>query len=92
MYVWAEIPEKYKALGSLKFCEKLIQETGIALSPGVGFGPEGEGYVRISLVTRDSRFYDMLLRLKKFQGVTGVTIQQPKASVVEIGELKSNEK
>ncbi len=80
MYLWAEIPEAFRRLGSLKFCEKLISETGIALSPGVGFGQEGEGFVRISLVTRDSRFYDMLLRLKKFMGVTGINIRAPRAA------------
>ena len=80
MYLWAEIPDPYKKLGSLKFCEKLIKETGIALSPGIGFGEAGEGFVRFALVTRDSRFYDLLLRLKKFQGVTGVTIRPPKVS------------
>lgn len=80
MYLWAEIPEPFKKLGALKFCEKLIKETGIALSPGVGFGEAGEGFVRISLVTRDSRFYDLLVRLKKFQGVSGVTIREPKIS------------
>lgn len=78
MYLWVEIPEAYRSMGSLKFCETLARETGIALSPGVGFGEAGEGFVRISLVTRDSRFYDMLVRLKKFQKVTGVTIRKPK--------------
>lgn len=78
MYVWAELPEAYKKMGSLAFCESLARETGIALSPGVGFGSEGEGFVRISLVTRDSRFYDMLIRLKKFQKVSKVTIREPK--------------
>ncbi len=74
MYLWARIPEAFQSMGSLKFCEKLISETGIAVSPGIGFGDEGEGYVRFALVTRDSRLYDLLLRLKKFQGVTGVSI------------------
>ena len=64
-------------MGKWKFCEKLVTETGITLSPGVGFGDEGEGFVRISLVTRDSRLYDMLVRLKKFQGVKNVTIRLP---------------
>ncbi len=85
MYLWAEIPEPYKKMGSLRFCEKLIKETGIALSPGIGFGEAGEGFVRFALVTRDSRFYDLLVRLKKFQGVSGVTIREPKIS-------KTNEK
>lgn len=66
MYVWAEIPAPYKSLGSLKFAEKLIRETGVAVSPGIGFGDEGEGYVRFALVTHDNRFHDVLLRLKKF--------------------------
>jgi aspartate/methionine/tyrosine aminotransferase len=78
MYLWAEIPEPFRKMGSLKFCEKLIQDTGIALSPGVGFGEAGEGFVRFALVTHDNRFYDLLLRLKKFQGVTGVAIREPK--------------
>jgi LL-diaminopimelate aminotransferase len=78
MYLWAKIPEPFQKMGSLKFCEDLVLKTGIALSPGVGFGQEGENYVRISLVTRDSRFYDALLRLKKYQGVKGVTIKEPK--------------
>jgi LL-diaminopimelate aminotransferase len=78
MYLWAELPEAFRKMGSLKFCESLIQETGIALSPGIGFGEEGEGFVRFALVTRDSRFYDLLVRLKKFQGVSGVNIREPK--------------
>lgn len=78
MYIWAEIPEPHKSLGSLKFCEKLVKETGIAISPGVGFGPEGEGFVRFALVTHDNRFYDLLLRLKQFQKIKGVAIREPK--------------
>jgi LL-diaminopimelate aminotransferase len=77
MYLWAEIPEPFKKMGSLKFCEKLIKETGIAISPGAGFGKAGEGFVRFALVTRDSRFYDLLVRLKKFMGVKGVSIHAP---------------
>jgi len=77
MYVWAEIPDPFKQMGSLAFCEKLISETGITLSPGAGFGEEGEGFVRFALVTRASRFYDLLLRLKKFQGVKGVNFREP---------------
>lgn len=66
MYLWAELPGAFKKMGSLAFSEKLIRETGIAVAPGVGFGPHGEGFVRIALVTHDKRFHDVLLRLKKF--------------------------
>lgn len=66
MYVWAPLPERFRTQGSLAFAEQLIQETGIVVAPGVGFGPGGEGYVRMALVTHDHRFHDALLRLKKF--------------------------
>jgi aspartate/methionine/tyrosine aminotransferase len=66
MYLWVRLPEKFLKAGSLSFAERLIKETGIAVTPGVGFGACGEGYVRMSLVTHDNRFHDALLRLKKF--------------------------
>lgn len=66
MYVWAALPPGFEAMGSLKFSESLIKETGIAIAPGIGFGTHGEGYVRMALVTHDNRFHDALLRLKKF--------------------------
>ncbi len=50
MFVWAEIPEEFKAIGSLKFSKYLIEEAGVALSPGIGFGDFGDEYVRISLL------------------------------------------
>ncbi|MFA5779917.1 MAG: LL-diaminopimelate aminotransferase [Elusimicrobiota bacterium] len=66
MYLWAKLPEKFKKAGSLKFSEDLIKITGVACSPGTGFGKYGEGYVRFALVTHFNRFHDALLRLKKF--------------------------
>lgn len=66
MYVWAPLPDAWKARGSLAFAEALIKETGVVVTPGVGFGPEAEGYVRTALVTHDDRFYDAILRIKKF--------------------------
>ncbi|MFN3967100.1 MAG: aminotransferase class I/II-fold pyridoxal phosphate-dependent enzyme, partial [Endomicrobiia bacterium] len=65
MYLWAKIPEKFQYMGSLKFCEMLIKETGIVGAPGVGFGKYGENYIRFALVTHDNRFHDAALRLKK---------------------------
>jgi aspartate/methionine/tyrosine aminotransferase len=66
MYLWAPIPEPFKKMGSLAFAEKLLRDTGIVVAPGVGFGPGGEGFVRMALVTHDNRFHDALLRFKKF--------------------------
>ncbi len=53
MYVWAKLPEPWQQ-DSIGFCQKLVQETGVAASPGAGFGAAGEGYVRFALV-RDSQ-------------------------------------
>ncbi|MFC1566496.1 LL-diaminopimelate aminotransferase [bacterium] len=66
MYIWASLPDQYKHMKSLDFCELLIKETGIAVAPGIGFGEYGEGFVRMALVTHTNRFHDALLRLKKF--------------------------
>ncbi|WP_019501590.1 LL-diaminopimelate aminotransferase [Pseudanabaena sp. PCC 6802] len=49
MYLWAKLPEQW-ARDSVKFCMDLVQTTGVALSPGAGFGKYGEGYVRFALV------------------------------------------
>jgi aspartate/methionine/tyrosine aminotransferase len=65
MYLWAPLPEPFRAMGSLEFAEKLLRETGVVVAPGVGFGPGGEGYIRMALVTHDNRFHDALLRFKK---------------------------
>ncbi len=65
MYLWVPLPEKYRHMSSMDFSEFLLRETGIAISPGSGFGKYGEGYLRIALVTHDNRFHDAVLRLKK---------------------------
>ncbi len=55
MYVWAEIPEKFKKMGSVNFSVHLLEKAGVAVSPGAGFGKYGEGYVRIALVENEQR-------------------------------------
>jgi alanine-synthesizing transaminase len=55
MFVWAPIPEPYRDLGSLDFAVKLTQDAKVAVSPGVGFGPGGEGFVRFALVENEER-------------------------------------
>lgn len=50
MFVWAEIPGPYADKGSLDFSIELLEQAGVAVSPGVGFGPSGEGFVRFALV------------------------------------------
>ena len=55
MFVWAQIPEAFRAMGSLEFSKRLLHEAKVAVSPGVGFGPYGEGYVRFALVENRHR-------------------------------------
>src|SRR5450432_581346 len=55
MFVWAPLPEPYKELGSLEFSKLLLEKALVAVSPGIGFGPMGEGHVRFALVENDQR-------------------------------------
>src|SRR5579864_5125561 len=55
MFVWAEIPEPYRHLGSLEFSKQLLTEAKVAVSPGIGFGDYGDGHVRFSLIENEER-------------------------------------
>ncbi len=55
MFVWARIPEPYRHMDSLDFALYLLDEAKVAVSPGIGFGPSGDGYVRFALVENDQR-------------------------------------
>jgi len=55
MFVWAKIPDQFKAMGSLEFTKKLLKEARVAVSPGIGFGEYGDEFVRFSLVENEHR-------------------------------------
>ena len=55
MFVWAKIPEPWNKMGSIDFSMKLLEEGGVAVSPGRGFGEEGEGYLRLAIVENSQR-------------------------------------
>ncbi len=55
MFVWAKIPDAHATNGAVAFASKLLEECGVAVAPGVGFGPGGEGHVRFSLIESDER-------------------------------------
>ncbi|NJN31403.1 MAG: LL-diaminopimelate aminotransferase [Synechococcales cyanobacterium RM1_1_8] len=65
MYVWAKLPEPWGDR-SRDFCQALVEATGVALSPGVGFGPSGEGYVRFALVHDLPRLEEAATRIATF--------------------------
>ena len=65
MFVWAKIPEFYREMGSLEFSKKLLAEAKVAVSPGVGFGEFGEGYVRFGLIENRHRTRQALRSIKR---------------------------
>ena len=66
MFAWAPIPEKFKSLGSVEFSKLMIEKADVAVSPGLGFGEYGEGFVRIALVENEHRIRQAARNLKKF--------------------------
>jgi alanine-synthesizing transaminase len=66
MFAWAPVPEKYKSLGSMEFAKDLLIHAKVAVSPGIGFGEYGEGYVRVALVENEHRIRQAARNVKKF--------------------------
>ena len=64
MFVWSEIPDKYKPLGSLEFSKMLLKEANVAVSPGIGFGKHGDDSVRFSLIENEQRTKQAVRSLK----------------------------
>ncbi len=71
MFAWAPIPEEFKQAGSMLFSKLLIEEAGVAVAPGVGFGEYGEGFVRIGLVENEHRIRQAARNVKKFLAQSG---------------------
>lgn len=65
MFVWAEIPEQFRKMGSLEFSKFLIKEAGVAVSPGIGFGERGEGFIRFALVENEHRIRQAVRGIRK---------------------------
>jgi alanine-synthesizing transaminase len=66
MFVWAKMPEQFSHLGSLEFAKQLIEKANVAVSPGIGFGAAGEGYVRFALVENSQRIQQAVRGIKTF--------------------------
>jgi len=65
MFVWAPIPEPYKHMGSIEFASYLVREAQVATSPGVGFGPGGDGHVRFALIENEQRTSQAIRNLRR---------------------------
>ena len=72
MYVWAEIPEAYAALGSLEFAKKLLVDARVAVSPGIGFGQYGDDHVRFSMIENEARTRQAIRGIKEMFRRDGV--------------------
>ena len=68
MFAWAPIPERFREAGSMAFAKQLLMEAGVAVAPGVGFGEEGEGFVRIALVENEQRLRQAARSVRKLLG------------------------
>ncbi len=66
MFAWVPLPERMRHLGSLEFSKLLLEKAGVAVSPGVGFGEYGEGYVRIALVENEQRVRQAARNVRRF--------------------------
>ena len=79
MFAWAPIPERFAHLGSVGFSKLLMQEAGVAVAPGLGFGEYGEGFVRIGLVENTQRLRQATRKIKAFLGShqVGPAAQEP---------------
>jgi alanine-synthesizing transaminase len=80
MFVWAEIPEPFRKMGSLEFAKFLLTEAKVSVSPGIGFGPYGEGFVRFALIENEHRTRQALRGIRKAFGEVAVPYVR-KASV-----------
>jgi alanine-synthesizing transaminase len=64
MYIWAQIPERYRSLGSLEFAKLLLEKAKVSVSPGIGFGDHGDDHVRFALIENESRIRQAVRGIK----------------------------
>jgi alanine-synthesizing transaminase len=72
MYIWARIPERYAAMGSIEFAKKLLADAKIAVAPGIGFGDYGDDHVRIALIENEHRLRQAVRGVKDMFKKDGV--------------------
>jgi alanine-synthesizing transaminase len=73
MYIWARIPEHYRALGSLEFAKLLLDRAKVSVSPGIGFGDQGDEHVRFALIENESRIRQAVRGIKQMFKEDGLT-------------------
>lgn len=76
MFAWAPIPEPFRELGSLEFSKLLLEKAQVAVSPGIGFGEYGEGFVRVALVENQQRILQAARNIKRFMSESSKLIEE----------------
>ena len=77
MYVLAQIPEPYRAMGSLEFANKLLTDAKVAVSPGIGFGQYGDDHVRFSMIENEARTRQAIRGIKEMFRKDGLLAPPP---------------
>ena len=90
MFAWAPLPEAFREAGSMLFSKLLIEEAGVAVAPGVGFGEYGEGYVRIGLVENEHRIRQAARNVKQVPGPVRPD-PQPRRATDQAGAVSRHE-
>ncbi len=85
MFAWAPVPEPYRHLGSVEFAKLMIEKADVAVSPGVGFGEYGEGFIRVALVENEHRIRQAARSIKKFLAEK----PEPNTNVIPLSERAS---
>src|SRR5262249_56071296 len=80
MFVWAEIPDEFKAMGSIEFAKFLLKEGKVAVSPGIGFGEYGDDYVRLALIENEHRTRQAVRGIRRALSLGGKAqpVQRPR--------------
>src|SRR3546814_3594673 len=72
MFAWAPLPPALREMGSLEFSKQLLTHAKVAVAPGVGYGEDGEGFVRIAMVENEQRIRQAARNIRKFLSMHGV--------------------
>ena len=91
MFVWAKIPEPYRQMDSIQFASKLVTEAHVAVSPGVGFGPGGEGHVRFALIENRQRIGQGIRNLRRCLPELEPAAGEPGSGESGAGESRAGE-
>jgi alanine-synthesizing transaminase len=76
MFAWVPVPGQFREMGSMAFAKSLLEEAKVAVSPGVGFGEHGEGYLRVALVENEQRIRQAVRNIKTFMASHGANLPE----------------